>query len=512
MLAPLVEQPGVMKEVSAYAARGFWTDAANVRWRAGYPERRKGCAKLIAEALDTPARGSHAWTALDGTLLVAWGTQDKLWVFAGGILYDITPDGLPSGNADASTFVGGWGHGGWGDDYWGGVLPSAIQAPGARTWSLDNWGEDLVANYFGGGIYHWTYDGSLTPPEDDSLIGTAELAEVIEGAPNTARGIFVSDGDRHLVAIGAHDGTGDNPRNIAWCDQEDLEEWEATELTSAGSQTVSGGDIQLAIKTRLGTLILTSTSAFLMRFIGGDFVFSISNMGDNCGAIGPKAGVDYSGTAYWMGHNEFFVFDGSVRKLDCSLRSFVFDNLNRGEVAKIHAGLVKENAEVWFFYVTEGTEISRYVALNTEGPFWFPGPMVRTTWLDNSVVTDHPIAVDGSGNIFLQETGDTDDGVAIPYFLETNEIEATSSGQQIIAIRKVIPDYQRISGDHTLYLKVRPYPQRSQRTKGPYTFNQNSGKVSVRARGRTFVARFEGDGDFRMGQLRGDIATHGERT
>jgi hypothetical protein len=334
---------------------------------------------------------------------------------------------------------------------------------------------------------------------------------IVPNAPTTARGIFVSEGDRHLVAIGAHDGVTDNPRNIAWSDQEDRETWTPSATNSAGSNTVSGGELGTCCKTRLGTLIVSTTTAYLMRFIGGEFVFAIDTMADNCGVIGPKAIVDYNGIVYWMSHEEFFYFDGAVAKLDCDLRSYVFDNANALEGAKFHAGLNKDNQEVWFFYVTEGTEISRYVAYNVQDKTWFLGPMIRTTWLNNSVVTSYPIATDAAGMILLQENGTTDNGDPIDYFLETNEIDQ-ANGENISVVRKVIPDYERCDGDHSLIVYVKPYLQTAARTKGPYVVNDSTGKLSVRARGRSFKIRLEGSDDFRMGLWRADVATHGKRS
>lgn len=510
---PIVMLPGVYKEDSAYNAKGRWIDANNVRWWKGQPELIGGCEQFLSDTMDSAPRGVHAWRTLDGELLMAWGTQNKLWLYHDGILYDITPVGLPAGDGSADELVGPWDDtdSGYGDIYYGGSAPLLLSPAGARTWSLVNYGEDLISNYFGGALYIFDVSTSLADPE-------ANPAVIMSEAPETANGIFVSKQARHLVAIGAHDGTDPDALNVRWSQRENIVaagSWDAGATSTAGSNRVeSGGRLVQSIGTRLGELLLTDFSAHLMRWIGSPNHFAIDDMGTNCGAISPKCGVDMGGVAYWMGFNGFFKFDGSVQEVPCDVQKFVFESMNRAEIFKIYAGVNTRFSEVVWFYPQDGNENDRFVAYNVKENHWSIGnAWERTSWIDSNVLTQVPVATDASGVIYLHETGTTINGAQLPYFMESAEIEY-ENGNTFGHIRKMIPDYERVSGDHNLYLIARPYPQRDEKTKGPYTINSSTGKRSVRVRGRSVRLRMEsgaGETDFRWGQWRADGRLHGKR-
>lgn len=518
-LLPIVMHPGVYKEDSEYAAKGRWIDANNVRWWKGQPELIGGCQLFLADTLDTAARGVHAWRTLDGLLMIAWGTQNKLWLYYDGDLYDITPDGLPEGDGSAETLVGPWGDtvNDYGESFYGGEASLLLSPAGARTWSLVNFGEDLVANYFGGPIYHLDVSAFLADLEEVTPVGI--LAVLLEDAPDTAHGIFVSKEGRHLVAIGAHNGTTSDGLGVRWSKREDITTstaWVPGATSTAGRNRIEkGGRCITSVGTRLGELVLTDFSAHLLRYIGSPNYFAIDDMGTNCGAISPKCAVDMNGIAYWMGFNGFFSFDGAVKEVPCDVQKYVFENMNRSEIFKIYAGVNTRFSEVTWFYCQESNENDRFVSYNVKENHWNIGDAwARTSWLDSNVVTQVPIATDASGNIFLHETGKTIDGAQLPYFMESAEIEY-ENGEQFAHLRKMVPDFERIEGDHLLYLIARPYPARSATTKGPYSISASTGRKSVRARGRSVRMRQEssanGATDFRWGQWRADGRLRGKR-
>lgn len=497
---PLQIQPGIISELTANAASGRWIEGDMVRFWRGRAERWGGWRRVTTETLDTPARASLSWRALDGRKITAFGTAHKLWLLIDTKLYDITPAGLPPGNVDGLEDANNaWGGAGtWGQGVWGGptTSPTAISDYSASTWSLSTWGEDLVATRRGGEVYHWDYTN-----------GTGVVAQALAGAPATNLFTFVSPSNRTLVSLGAHDGVNSDTLNIRWADRESLNTWDPLATNSAGDLRIQvGSEIVTAVPVTGGHLILTDVSAHLFRFVGGEFVFALQTIGEHNGCLGPNAAIEVDGTAYWMGDDSFYSYNGQIQQVDCQVHQRVFNDLNRFQRHKIFAGVNRRFQElVWFYPSADSIENNRFVAVNKQGE-WSTGSISRTTWQDDSVAYSNPIATDNKMQILEHEVGITDeDGNEIPYLLTSGELTAkapaVAAATPHLAVRKFVPDFQRNSGMHVLEIDARDYPQRGARSKGPYAYDGTTAAFSVRVRGSLLRLRFSGEGDFRLGDM-----------
>jgi len=407
--------------------------------------------------------------------------------------YEITIGALGGGDPVA------WGEGTWGNSVWGGIEPYYNTPTEYRVWSFATFGEDLIASPYGGGIYHWDKTG-----------GTGARAVVVTNAPTTTYGIFVSDA-RHLVAL----GDSSDPLLVKWASEEVLTNWTPAPTSTAGDFRVQGGvEFRGSVETRFGRLLLTDHSAHVMRYTGAPFVFSITKQAESCGLAGPAAIVSYDGVAYWMSDSQFFMYNGTVQRLDCDLHADVFEDINRKENFKITAGTNDLFNEVWWFYTSASeSEVDRFVLYNVREGTWSKGTIGRTSWLGENPVTNFPIGTDATGAIFLHESDVNGDGAAVPYYLQSGDLEA-GNGDVFTHIRKIIPDYERLTGDHQITLLTKKYPQDAASTKGPYLLNANSDKVSVRARGRSIAMKLSSsaiDADFRIGEFRAAGTRHGAR-
>lgn len=512
---PIDLRPGIYRESTPGSASSRWSDGDMVRFWKGKPERWRGWVNYLDQGLGAAPRGALAWRTLSGGKLLAFGTAEKLWIIKDRILHDITPLGLPAGNVD-SSLPSGWGGSGvdagagtaWGAGAWGGVVPQSMtdNYGNPRTWTLAAWGEDLIACPRGGGIYHWV-----------AALGVGTRAAIIPEAPIRNLGVFVTEDDRHLVAYGAHDGASDDPLRVAWPNQETLDDWVAVALNTAGDRRLeNGNEVVGRIAVTGGSLLLTDTAAYLMRYIGGQDVFSIKRVGGKNGMVGPLAGIEIDGVAYWMGDDAFYSYDGGLRTTVCDVHAHVFDNVNKTEAHKISCGSNKRYGEALWFYPSGGAvEIDRFVGVNADG--WSIGSLQRTTWIDDNIVTSTPIATDAAGNVYQHEIATTDHlGQEISYRLETSDIYAPvpepAAGSGTMQMRKIIPDFERTSGTHFVTIETRDYPQRSPRIKGPYSYDAAKVAFPVRARAAAFRLRFHGSGDFRMGRVEAKLAKDGART
>ena len=255
-------------------------------------------------------------------------------------------------------------------------------------WSLDNWGEDIIANRRKGSIYYWDTDASTTPLRAVKVSGSTN------STPTTVDSIIVSPNDRHLIALGGNEfgttasPTGTyNPLTVRWSNQEDYTNWIPSIISTSGEVILADGtQIVGGTRSRNATNIWTDNSLWSMTFVGPPFTFSFSQLGTNCGLIAQHAAVDYDGRAVWMGYDNFYVYDGQVRSLPCTVRRYIFDRLNISQKDKIFCGINSEFKEViWLYPSTDSTECDSYVVWNPDEDYWSYGESIFTTFADKTV-------------------------------------------------------------------------------------------------------------------------------
>jgi hypothetical protein len=251
-----------------------------------------------------------SWRDNDYDKWLAIGTHTKLYVWNGGNFYDITPSGYTTGRS--SSFTGyGYGAGSYGASTWG-TKRSVGAELDATTWSLDNWGENLVACANSDGkLYEWA-------------LNTGSDAAVITNAPTENTALIVTP-ERYLFALGA----GGNPRLVQWSDQEDNTVWTPSGTNTAGSlELQTNGRILAAKRVRGQILILTETDAHVMNYLGPPLVYGQEKVGSFCGMVGPQACAVIEGGAVWMSAKSFFLFNGQIQPLSCSVGDYVFTDIN----------------------------------------------------------------------------------------------------------------------------------------------------------------------------------------
>jgi hypothetical protein len=372
----------------------------------------------------------------------------------------------------------------------------------ARVWSLDNWGEDLVACPRGGGIYTW-----------DASEGVGYRAYLIPGAPETARYIFVSYEDRTLIALGAHDGTAPNPMLIRWCDQENYSDWTPTLTNTAGDKQLDrGNEILCAMRARGDYLIFTDTYLFTMTFVGPPDTFAFRPVGGNGGLMGPNAARSIDGIVYWMAEGVFYVYDGAVKPLTCPVTRHVFDRLDRTQKIKVQCCAVREYNEVWWLYPVS-TECDEYVSYNTVDGTWAIGTIDRTILVGDASPT-RPYGLDPDGVQYLHEVGSDAAGEDLGAYIESGDFEL-GAGDQLQHISKIIPDFDVLTGTAKMEITAKKYPgSATGQTSGPLTVTPTTEKVSTRVRGRQVSIKVYDDApgtDWRVGQLRLETRPNGGR-
>ena len=419
-----------------------------------------------------------------------------------------------------------------------------ITAPG--LWSLDNFGNKLIATINGGEAFEW---------DSNPTGATSTRATIITGAPTASAFSLVSTPDRHLLFFGTETTIGtkstQDPMFVRFSSQEDLNTYTPTATNTAGTQRLADGSkIVGAIRGRDAIYVWTDTALFTMRFVGPPFTFSFQQVGTNCGLIGQNAAVEVDGTAYWMSENGFFRYAGRLESLPCLVEDHVFDDINTTPKQHINAGLNNLFGEVIWFYPNSGSgTVNRMVAYNyldssPERPVWTVGTLARTAWQD-SAVFGKPHATEYDPDA---ETPDSDvnyvhgntDGVSTYYEHETglNQIKGGSTtaisasiesgdfdiGQQGLAgdgefmmkIRRVLPDFLAQTGDAKVTLNLRDFPNDTQASSslGPFTINSSTKKIDTRARARSISLKVENDSTsqfWKLGTFRIDYQPDGRR-
>jgi len=402
-------------------------------------------------------------------------------------------------SADTAT---GWGVGTWGEDTWGTArdTTSDTVALEATQWSLQLWGDDLLASNRDGEIYYWdTSAGESTRAVlVSSLVGSADV-------PTKNKTIAISFPDRHLIVGGTTGiGTTDlDPMLIRFSDQEDFTNFTPTATNTSGDQRLEvGNKIVSIIPTKDETFINTDEAVYGMSFVGPPFTFAFRLLAVNCGAVALNGSISVDGNVYWIGKSNFFVYNGAVQELPCTVQYFVFNRIQTQYIDKTFVGQNKKFNEITWFYVSEdntaGTdnpEPDSYVTYNYAENVWTVGSLDRNVWLDAQGFRNVPFAFDADGKLYDHESGTSANGDAMNCFIESSELEIDETGNRTFLIDRIVPD-ATVTSDTNLFLefKCRKFPNSSEIIKGPFTITQTTDKVSTRAKGRQIAVKYSSTG------------------
>jgi hypothetical protein len=437
-------------------------------------------------------------------------------------------------NAGLDTVVAGtgWGAGTWGRGTWGSGASLTASTDILRIWTHDNFGEDLIFNVRDGGVYYWDKSTSSSPFARGVALSSLSGADA--GTPTIAKQVLISDRDRHVIAFGcdAVDSIGtQDPLLIRFSSQEDPTTWIPTATNTAGDLRLgTGSEIVTAVETRQQILVITDASVHAMQYLGPPFTFGVQLISENTTIMGPMAAIAVDDTVFWMGEQEFYVYNGSVQRLPCAVRDFVFSDFNDGQAEKTVAGVNSSFGEVWWFYPSATSDtIDRYVIYNYEQQIWYYGALNRTVWIDRGV-NPYPIAASTDGYLYLQELtnddGSTNPVSAIHAYVESSQIDI-GDGDSFAFIRRLIPDITfRDSTAPTpnvdFTIKARNFPggnylqsdDAAVSKTASVPVEQFTEQVNIRLRGRSFAVRVESDDlgvAWRLGSPRLDIRQDGRR-
>jgi hypothetical protein len=432
--------------------------------------------------------------------------------------------------SDKSFIDFGWGIGTWSLSTWGTPRPPSTGLQlFPRIWQFDTYGEDLIAQVLDGSVYEWK-----------PSLGIVTRATVIAGAPTKNRFALVSTPDRHLVCFGTESTLGtpstQDPMFVRFSNQEDIGNFVATATNSAGGQRLTDGNtIVTAARSRGQILIWTDTSLHGQQYLGPPYTFGFQQLGANCGCIGPHAAADVNGVAFWMGRDAFFMFDGTVKKIPCTVQDYVFKDINLTQGYQAHVGINAQFNEVtWWYCSSTSNFIDRFVSFNYLENVWSTGTMARTSWTDVNTFFK-PIATEyfpdstatpsygptvyglteGRTKVYNHEDGVNAVNQAIEAYIVSGYFDI-GDGDNMVFMKRFIPDFKNQTGNLTVRLLLRAFPQSSATPSSldPYVISPTTQKVDTRARGRQIQLRIESDelnSNWRFGTMRVDIQPDGLR-
>ena len=355
-------------------------------------------------------------------------------------------------------------------------------------WSLDNWGNDVIANRSGGNIFYFASDASTTPIRATS----------ITTSPISVNSIIVSPNDRHLIALGSNEFSASatvsgtfNPMLVRWSDQDDRTDWSPAATNTSGEVVLTDGTkIIGGVRAKNAINIWTDNSLWLMNYVGPPFTFRFQQAGTNCGMIAQHAAVDYNGVTYWMGYDNFYRYDGVVRTLDCTVRRYIFDRLNLKYKDKVFAGINSEFQEIIWLYASSGNDVSEcdsYVIYSPENNYWVYGEMIFTTFADREVFGNTiTTGVTASGNNIYNNEPDgifTANNEVLTSYIESADFDV-QDGNAIMFMNKLIPDFDLSTGKLKVKLITKKYPESNSSITKEFDITEQTEKVNFRARGR----------------------------
>lgn len=432
-------------------------------------------------------------------------------------------DGLGAQSANPAL---GWGVGGWNESTWNTPRSLSLSQVNLESsvWSLNLWGEDLLATVRGSDVYYWDTSSNVT----SRAVLVSSIAEA-SSVPEKIRVSVVSFPDRHFIAGGASvyvaaDGSsGDlDPMLVRWSTQEDFTKFAPTATNTAGDQRLEvGTKIITMVNTREETIISTDEAIYGMTFVGAPFIFSFRLLATGVGANGINSMIAIDGNVYWMSNRSFYVYDGVVKEIPCSVKHFVFDRMQGRYFDKTAVGHNVEFSEVTWFYVSDQNTASNnpepdsYVSYNYAENAWSIGSMDRTVWNDAFGSREKPFAFDAGGHLYNQETGTSADGAAMNCFIEGSPREMTTEGNNLYMVDRIIPDITMgANSTVSVFMNTRKFPNSSETSKGPFNITSTTEKISTRVKGRQIALKFQSTGtqdEWQLGDFRIDLRQDGPR-
>ncbi len=431
---------------------------------------------------------------------------------------------IPVGT-NKSSFGFGWGAGSWNAGTWNTPRSTSSIQLEASYWSFDTFGEDLLAIRNDDALYRW-----------DLSAGPGTRAAKVSQAPGTNRVLLVSSPDRHIFLMGTETTIGTSGSQddlfLRFSSQEDFQTWAPTAENTAGSFRIQDGSkIVAAQRSRGSILVWTDTALHSLNNIGPPFIFGLNQIGANCGAVSPNSVVDVNGVTFWMSQTAFYMFDGAIKKLDCTVQDFIFDNINDTATGQVATAVNTDFNEVTWFYAGSGSDfLNKSVTYNYLENVWYTNDgFTRTSWVDRGVyplpyapeydATAIPTAgaikgiTAGASILYQHEDGVNDDGAAMECEITSGDFDI-EEGDQVFLCSRVIPDFKDQVGNANVKIEFANYPA-STNTR---SFNSNTTPTtkffSVRGRGRQANIKISSDAvdsNWRFGTIRLDIRPDGAR-
>jgi hypothetical protein len=492
MYLPIKLPPGIYRNGTEYQAAGRWYDANLVRWYENTLRPIGGWRKRSTAQMSGSCRGFITWRDNSASRWIAAGTHTHLYVMnENGTLKDITPTGLTAGVA-SSTVLTGYGTNVYGSFAYGVARPDTGQPVPATTWSVDTWGEYLVAcSDADGKLYEWQL-GFSTPTK----------AAAIANAPTGNKALLVTQ-ERILFALGA----GGNPRKVQWCDQENNTLWTpATDNLAGDYELATPGSLLAGKRVKGVNLLFTDVDVHTAQYVGAPFVYGFEKAASGCGLISSQAVAAIDTAAIWMSKAGFWMYDGYVKPLPSDVSDFIFKDINLTQASKVYCVHNSKFGEIWWFYPSGGSnENDSYVTFNYRENHWNIGSLARTAGTDAGVFA-YPLMVSSDGYIYEHEVGFAYDGANV--YAESGPVQL-GNGDNVMSVRQVVPDESNL-GDAVVSFTSRLYPTGAQSSFGPYSA---ANPTSVRFSGRQVNMKVTGDtlADWRVGVMRLDAVPMGKR-
>jgi hypothetical protein len=454
---------------------------------------------------------------------------------------------------DVYSTLFGWGAGTWGgvntagtNTGWGQAATGSGIGQQLRLWSQSNYGEDLIFNPRGGALYYWAANANPNVFDRGVVMAagaTVNGAVMQPTSPSVTNFVMVSDASRFVICFGTNDPTGVyattslDPLQIRWSQQEEYYTWTPATTNQAGDYRIShGSEIVTAQQSRQEILVFTDSAVYSMQYLGPPYVWGFQIMGDNISIAGPNVVSTANNVTYWMGTDKFYMYSGRVETLPCSVRQYVYDDINIEQSYQFFSGTNEGYNEIWWFYCSAGsTVIDKYVIFNHLERTWYYGTMQRTAWLD-SPLRVQPMATGYNGQLLYHETGN-DDGTtnpssAIVSYCQSSDFDI-GDGHNFGLVSRIIPDLT-FDGSNvaqpTAVFTVRPRQNpganygtsnspsvdsvNNYATQRTYNVQQFTQYVYVRVRGRQMAFRVGSDDlgtAWQLGTPRIDVRPDGRR-
>ncbi len=158
-----------------------------------------------------------------------------------------------------------------------------------------------------------------------------------------------------VMAFDCNNGT-DHHTDQWWCSAlYDHTDWTPSITTQSANGRLldTSGGITAAKRIGDGIAVYKERAVYYGQYVGGDIIWSWSQVASNAGCVGADAVVNAGGVHVFVGRDDIWMFDGSrPQSIGASIKRWFFADVFESRLPRVKLHYDRRNSHVWVWYTS----------------------------------------------------------------------------------------------------------------------------------------------------------------